>query len=127
MAGREEKDFKLSSIVKDCASALRLLGPDKGVPASGGRTTLTLAIEPNVLPLQFIDIVVNGHEVRARKLRSAKSRMPEGFDIKAYDIPLFTGANEITVSAQNEAGVSEKLVLHTYHQGMVISSSARSV
>jgi uncharacterized caspase-like protein len=41
----------------------------------------------------------------------------ESFEVKAFTIPLATGANDVTVTAENEVGVSAPLTSHLYHVG----------
>jgi WD40 repeat protein len=123
---KDERGFDLGAILKDCAPALRLLGPDDdGQQFNGGRVTVTLALEPNVLRSTVsFEIQVNGRTITEgrrkvdwKRVKPKRDTSPDGFEVLSFDIPLAAGANDVSIHASNEAGKSEALILHPFHDG----------
>jgi WD40 repeat protein len=123
---KDEAGFDLSALLKDCAPAIRLLGPDDTEQQfGGGRIIVTLALEPNVLrnTTEF-DIQVNGRAITQGKRKADWKRAkpkrdtsPEGFEVLAFDIPLGAGPNEVSITASNDAGKGNAVTLNPFHDG----------
>jgi WD40 repeat protein len=123
---KDEATFDLSARLKDCAPAIRLIGPDDTEQQfGGGRIVITLALEPNVLrnTMQF-DIQVNGRAITQgtrkadwKRAKAKRGTSPEGFEVLAFDVPLGAGPNEVSITASNDAGKGNAVTLNPFHDG----------
>jgi WD40 repeat protein len=111
----EERGFKLADLLQDCAPSLRLAGVDH---ASGrGRATLTLAFEPNALPGRSVDIYAGERKLDWTPVTTPRPRSEDGLELRAYDIPLAHGQNELRIVARNVAGDGAPLRHYLFHRG----------
>ena len=78
-------------------------------PAHGSTHTVTPAavvieLTPNPDPQADIRVTVNGRQIAAREANPAAIPDADEWERRSYSVPLHQGANEIAVTARNEAG-----------------------
>ncbi len=95
-------DFKIADLLAKPVPRLRILSPEAGATLKGGRTQVTVQLEPTPDPIKLIRIQVNGQQIAEKLPGEDSPGFPPGKYV--YDVPLAKGANKIAISAVNDTG-----------------------